>query len=257
MSEDLIVLYDIPSAVLPDKAWSPNVWKTRLLLNYKGLPYRTEWTESPDLRPVAMKLGVPPNKITSNGNPLHFAPFIWCPRTSAYVPDSLEIAIHLEHAYPETPRVIQGPVCEALVRAWDAHWNETVSTRMYPLMLMRTHDQLTPRSAAGFRWSRERMLGTSLEAQAPPDKQPALWDALRQGLARIDGYLRDAPFVAGNQLTYPDFVIAGWLIWMKRVLGPESAEWQEVEKWNDGRWKKHLDVFSQWEYVDGTNAPTR
>ena len=70
-----IILFDLPSRA--GKAWSLNPWKSKLLLpfksgdpamtmtdptltpflarlalNYKGLPYRTEWIEYPDLRPT-------------------------------------------------------------------------------------------------------------------------------------------------------------------------------------------------------------
>ena len=30
---DIIIFYDIPST-LPGKAWSPNTWKTRYVMNY-------------------------------------------------------------------------------------------------------------------------------------------------------------------------------------------------------------------------------
>jgi hypothetical protein len=89
-SEDVVVLYDIPSRE-PCSAWSLNPWKSksipqlvptiplmssprscipfrlksltsmvkqtaRLVLNYKNIPYRTEWVEYPDLAPTLSKL---------------------------------------------------------------------------------------------------------------------------------------------------------------------------------------------------------
>ncbi|THU78683.1 hypothetical protein K435DRAFT_786154 [Dendrothele bispora CBS 962.96] len=41
-----LVFFDIPSKI---GAWSPNTWKTRYSLNYKGIPYKTVWVESPDI----------------------------------------------------------------------------------------------------------------------------------------------------------------------------------------------------------------
>ncbi|KAH7174015.1 uncharacterized protein B0J16DRAFT_325495 [Fusarium flagelliforme] len=42
-----ITLFDIPS--IARKSWSPNVWKVRLVLNYKALPYSTEWLQFSNL----------------------------------------------------------------------------------------------------------------------------------------------------------------------------------------------------------------
>lgn len=44
-----LVLFDLPSK---DRChcWSLNPWKTRLLFNYKGLDYTTEWVEYPDIK---------------------------------------------------------------------------------------------------------------------------------------------------------------------------------------------------------------
>ncbi|KAK5273614.1 hypothetical protein LTR96_000214 [Exophiala xenobiotica] len=46
---DEVILYDLPSK--QGTSWSLNPWKTRLVLNYKSIPYKTEWTEYPDLKP--------------------------------------------------------------------------------------------------------------------------------------------------------------------------------------------------------------
>lgn len=50
-----MVLYDIPSKPRCH-GWSVNPWKTRMALNYKRIPYKTEWTELPDLAPKLKKL---------------------------------------------------------------------------------------------------------------------------------------------------------------------------------------------------------
>ncbi|KZP02399.1 hypothetical protein FIBSPDRAFT_808778, partial [Athelia psychrophila] len=52
----IITLYDIPSRN-SSKAWSPNLWKARLALNIKGLPYRTVWVEYPDIEQLCKKIG--------------------------------------------------------------------------------------------------------------------------------------------------------------------------------------------------------
>ncbi|KAK0452716.1 uncharacterized protein EV420DRAFT_1630370 [Desarmillaria tabescens] len=87
------ILYDIPSTV-SNKAWSPNVWKARYVLNYKGLPYRTEWVDSPTSKP-------------SDGVAPHYTlPLLHDHSTGASVSESAAIARYLDKTYPETPVVI-------------------------------------------------------------------------------------------------------------------------------------------------------
>ncbi|KAL7767008.1 hypothetical protein ACKLNR_004924 [Fusarium oxysporum f. sp. zingiberi] len=58
-SRPLITLFDIPS--ITRKSWSPNVWKARLVLNYKALPYTTEWLDFSNLS-TYMQPHVKPNE---------------------------------------------------------------------------------------------------------------------------------------------------------------------------------------------------
>lgn len=73
---DQVIFYDLASR--QGKGWSLNPWKgksrmlfnfcstcwefsaddipARLVLNYKNIPYETEWLEYPDLRPTFEKL---------------------------------------------------------------------------------------------------------------------------------------------------------------------------------------------------------
>jgi hypothetical protein len=45
-----IVLYDL--ACTKDVCFSPVVWRIRLMLNYKQVPYRTVFLEFPDIEPT-------------------------------------------------------------------------------------------------------------------------------------------------------------------------------------------------------------
>lgn len=67
-SHNLITFYDIASAP-PQKTFAANPWKIRLALNYKGVPYRTECVEMPDIHSVREGLGVPANRTLPDGTP--------------------------------------------------------------------------------------------------------------------------------------------------------------------------------------------
>lgn len=49
------VLYDLPNPGR-NSCWSVNTWKTRAALNFKGIPYKTEWVEFPDIAPLLQSL---------------------------------------------------------------------------------------------------------------------------------------------------------------------------------------------------------
>ena len=49
-----IVLYDLAST--QNVCFSPIVWRIRLILNYKQIPYRTVFLELPDIEPTLKAL---------------------------------------------------------------------------------------------------------------------------------------------------------------------------------------------------------
>ena len=77
----------------------------RLLLNFKRLPYRTQWTEYPDLEPVLKKI------VEPNG-PSGFAPYTSPAATfpgGETIMDSLAIAKHIESQHPSPPVHLDDP----------------------------------------------------------------------------------------------------------------------------------------------------
>jgi hypothetical protein len=54
--EPEIVLYDL--ACIKNVCFSPVVWRIRLMLNYKRIPYRTVFLEFPDIEPTLKGLWV-------------------------------------------------------------------------------------------------------------------------------------------------------------------------------------------------------
>lgn len=49
-----IILYDL--ACEKNECFSPVVWRIRLILNYKRIPYKTVFLEFPDIAPTLQKL---------------------------------------------------------------------------------------------------------------------------------------------------------------------------------------------------------
>ena len=116
MSE--VILYDIPSKD-PRRCWSLNPWKgalytvsliasriqkntdpcgiARLMLNLKGIPYKTEWLEYPDIAPTLESFGLPPNEPPTT---TYTSPAIRI--SDKHVMDSRKIAdvLEMEHPFP-------------------------------------------------------------------------------------------------------------------------------------------------------------
>ncbi|TDL20311.1 hypothetical protein BD410DRAFT_791099 [Rickenella mellea] len=113
-----ITLYDI-SSTIPGAAWSPNVYKTRMALNYKGLEYKTEWVEYPDIGPLAKKIGALPTSIGATRE-LYTVPIIHDHATGKVASDSFAIAQYLDETYPDQPKLF--PAGPGIAAIFDSYW---------------------------------------------------------------------------------------------------------------------------------------
>ncbi|KAH9914342.1 uncharacterized protein B0H18DRAFT_136808 [Fomitopsis serialis] len=243
---DVIVFYDIPSDT-PSKAWSPSTWKTRYALNLKGLPYRTQWVEYPDIAALLQSFGLEP---TDPGTILPYTlPAIYDPRTKRAVAESAKIAAYLDDTYPDTPAVLPKEL-RAFQAAFQHGFGTVVQPAVLPLFLPRTLPILTPASQPYFRRTREQMFGTKMEEICPPPQYAAQWAEIERAFGVLAGWMDDAGdgrfTMLGGAVTHTDLSVAGWLVWMRIVTGKESEEWRALEGWHGGRWKRLMDLVEPW-----------
>ncbi|KAH6888832.1 hypothetical protein BKA70DRAFT_1121399 [Coprinopsis sp. MPI-PUGE-AT-0042] len=71
----MITFFDIPTQ-RGYRPYSINTWKTWFCLNYKQLPYKTQWVEYLDIPPVYLKHNHPPTDTHSDGKPYYSVPAI-------------------------------------------------------------------------------------------------------------------------------------------------------------------------------------
>ena len=267
-----IILYDIASNLKP-QAWSPNCWKarqviisqlpghtdeytSRYVLNYKNLPYETVYVSYPDIEQLWKTLGLSPLAE----QPSTTLPIISVPSTDGGPPsviaDSFNIAIFLDHEFPNTPAVIPENT-GALQASWVNTLSMIVAPAFRPLILSNAARQLDERGAAYFRRTREKAFGIPLEQIAPPgEKRDAAIEKMKSSLSRLAGMLdanggeqgaRD--WVMGSKgPTLADFALGGTLHWL-RLMGDQET-WEIVAAWNGARWALHLDKLKAW-----TQAP--
>jgi glutathione S-transferase len=267
-----IVFYDISMRPPVEKTCcSPNPWKTRLALNFKGLPYTTSWVALPDISKVRRNLNVPPCRKFADGTDFFTLPIISDPATHSLLGDSFDIAVYLQTTYPhsgagdlfppQTLDYVFAPDLAILVplsECRDSQFPEYAKFNVNVDAAFSAHVQLTiqcfpfdpataeiskaefVRRAGVTRWEDFALVGEAREKTK---------ESLRNmlgGLAKL--FLRDTtgPFVLGTRACYADFIVGAWLRMMCATL-PES-EWEELRSWHGGlfgRLHDALEVYAE------------
>ncbi|KAJ6186291.1 hypothetical protein N7519_007592 [Penicillium mononematosum] len=185
-----IILYDL--ACTKSVSFSPVVWRIRLMLNYKNIPYKTIFLEFPDIEPTLKELGLVPGESTSG--PKYTVPAIQHVPTSTYIMDSLPIAQFLESTYPVPPV----PLTSELGREIETKARSVLGKAIYSSVMPREIRILSPRSQEYFRRTREASLGHRLEDLLDGDKEDRVWDGVSEVLGAVGDLIRthnaDGPF---------------------------------------------------------------
>ncbi|KAF7799707.1 hypothetical protein EIP86_010949 [Pleurotus ostreatoroseus] len=245
---ETMILYDIPNAKMAP--WSPNTWKARYALNFKGLPYKTEWVEGPDIEPLCLKIGAAPTSKKPDGRPLYTLPVIYDPSTKRAVSESAAITKYLDETYPETP-VLFPAGTDALQAVFLGTAWTTIGLPLLMNTVARTCDALGPRTSAHFRNTGEAGFQKPLEQLAGEEH----WVALEGGLGKLDTWLkangagRDELFM-GDRVCFCDLQLAGLLMWTRSVCGEDSADWERIAGWHGGKWKRIIEYFDKYAAVN-------
>lgn len=206
----------------------------RYCLNFKGLPYETAWVEYPDIETTCKKIGAPPTSKRLDGSPLYTFPVIQDSSTGAVIADSVVIAEYLDATYPETPKLLPSGT-KALQAAFIiAHWGALGG--MLEFIRPAALQILNPPSEEYYRRTKFR---SHTKAGPPEGKERAeKWAKAKEGFDLIASWLEksEGPFAMGDTITFVDFVVGGWLFWMRLGFGEESAEWMDIKGWHGGRW---------------------
>ncbi|KAK7430185.1 hypothetical protein QQZ08_003370 [Neonectria magnoliae] len=211
MSSDQIVLFDIPSKP-PRAAWSLNPWKTRFLLNFKGLDYKTEWLDYPDIKP-RLEPHVPLNPSTGSWT----IPTVKFP-DGTYLMDSRKIASRVEELYPEPPVHLDSPTL-AKLESIIPH----LMTALRPIYFLSVPRELLNEGGVKHWYAtRPKMAGMPLEQLEKEHGGQQAWDASQPIVHEIEALLKEdqeGPFFLGKAVSYADFVWAGFLLFMQRNGG--------------------------------------
>ncbi|KAH8115003.1 hypothetical protein DFH11DRAFT_1762205 [Phellopilus nigrolimitatus] len=245
----MITFFDLPSK-LDGNLWSPNTLKTRVSLNYKAIPFKTEWVEYPDVEPVIKRFGGAPTSKKPDGRDLYTLPAIHDSETGKTITDSIEIAAYLDETYPSTPALIPSGTRGA-IELFSSVFEQALAP-IFPIMLPASNAILNPTSEEYFRRTREESYKKKLEELAPPGPiRDEIWAKVKEGLEKIAGFYdkngKDSTFFLGNTFTFADAIVVGYLAWVQIVLGPEGDEWKAVASWSGGRWGKLIELTKKWQ----------
>lgn len=225
-----------------------------IALNYKGIPYRTQWVEHPDIAATLKAIGMKPNPPTALAP--YTLPAIYDPRTRTAIQDSLKIVAYLDEAYPETPQLYD-PSTRVLQAAFQDALFQAAQQPVNPLAVPICIGYLLPASQEYFRPKMEAFMGRKLADFCPPEKRPEQWVAVEKGFGVLASWFESAGddrlLLTGGgangkhgRVSHADTSLAAFLIFLRLCLGKDSQEWRRVESWNGGRWKRFMDYFEKW-----------
>ncbi|KAG8688863.1 hypothetical protein FRC11_004610 [Ceratobasidium sp. 423] len=259
-----IIFYDLIN--VNRLTWSPNTYKTRLCLEYKGLPYRTEYLTLPEIESKMKVLSAPPVKETSpqytlpGGSESQFnqvmsrsTEALMCLKSLViadpsydlngrphYVGDSFKIAIYLDEKYPapQYPTILR-PGARSLEHLF-IHQYLPIIARTGSAVVMPKLGHILDEGSIEYI---KRTRGVTFNPP-PAEEAEEKWKAFREKFFDIGKSLdhRDeaGPFITGSKPSIADFALGGWFHLLQRIA---PSELEKILDWHDGRWRlfwKHI-----------------
>ncbi|RDB17589.1 Glutathione S-transferase-like protein ustS [Hypsizygus marmoreus] len=251
-TQSLITLFDIPTAKGAE-TWSPNVWRIRMALNYKRLPYQTQWVEYPDIGKVGQEIGAKPTTPNPDGSGtlLWTCPMIIDPNhidsdgKPTVISDSIVIAKYLDEVYPERKVIPEGT--DALYNVWSQFIGQNITGKLASLLVPLCPNVLSERGKEYFITTREKWWGP-LDKMCP-DREKG-WAGVQEGLNKVaaaldangEGDEKRLRVIPGREW-YADFTLIAPLLWASTIV--DKKELEALRGWNDGRWGKILDSHAE------------
>lgn len=220
-------------------------------MNLKGLSYKTEWVDFPDIEAHCKRLGISSTgKSLWDGSDLYTLPAIHDLSTGVVLADSIAIAKYLDATYADTPQLFPDGTL-GLQEAFTDAFQSSIQP-IYPIIGIITLPQLYSPGAAYIRKTREQLFGMTFEELTPKgDKAVEEWGKFKNGFDKVDGWFAKTdnigPYILGDVISWGDIVVASIAIWLKLVFGEESQQWKEIALWHGGRWSsllKDLDKYT-------------
>ncbi|KAF2447486.1 hypothetical protein P171DRAFT_470751 [Karstenula rhodostoma CBS 690.94] len=206
-----VIFYDIPSKA-PAKGWSFNPWKVRMVLNMKGVDYKTEFVEYPDLVPTLKALGLPPNDPNEPGYFVDYTSPAIRYADGTFSMESWHIVHALEKQYPTPSLHLDDSIVEKVRNL------AVVGPIVQNLMPKVPKNLLSDVSAEYFYLTRESMFGKPLQ-QVEAEAKDENWEDMKPVAKEIGDLLREkgGPFFLGETVSYADVCFVTYLKFMEML----------------------------------------
>jgi glutathione S-transferase len=264
-----IAFYDIAfKAPREETNAAVNPWKTRLALNFKARPYTTTWVPLLDVEKVRRNLQVPASRKFSDGSDYYTLPVITDPNTNEAIGDSFDIAEYLQKTYPDSgedlfpeqkfdyvfipDQASPVPISDIRGREHDeyAKFNMSVDEVFTAHVILMVNGMLL--EPAGEQVFVKRAGVDSFDAFACVGEQReqvlASFENNLEGLAKVFKKDESGPFILGQQASYADLIVGGWLRMANRTL--DSSEWDALRGWHGGVFGRLHDALDQYAQTD-------
>ncbi len=193
-----ITLYELAAAD-PEIRFSPYCWRTRFALAHKGLsPETVPWRFTEAERLAFSGQGRVPVLVDGE----------------TVVSDSWQIALYLDRAYPDLPRLLpEGGAAHALfVNAWA---DQILQAGIARLIVADIWQALRPEDQPYFRASREKLFRKTLEAVVEGREERVV--EFRRSLLPLRGVLAHQPWLGGEAPDYADYIVLGSFQWPRCI----------------------------------------
>lgn len=226
----------------------------RYVLNLKKLPYHTIYVDFEDVDRVIKAAGIPSSRLGSDGNPFHTVPSIVDNTTgqAKAVTDSYAIAEYLDAQYPNTPQAFPNGT-QALQAVFYRFINEQIGD-LAAIFLPNVPNLLSKESSLEY-YTRTRTAkwGKSLEEAVPKGEElEKIWKRLKALFNDLESWYAksEGAFLVGDDPSFGDFTLAGFLQAFKMIQGEESEDWKKIGAMNNGRWIKLLRDLEKYASVE-------
>lgn len=198
MAAMAIRLYDLAGA--DDRRFSPYCWRVKLALAHKGLGFETvpwRFTEKDAIAFSGQEL-VP---VLLDGDKT--------------VADSWRIALHLDAAYPDRPRLMDSEQARAVILAFKFWCERVIHVILLRAIVLDLFSKVHEKDKAYFRQTREKRFGKTLE-EFGSDPAAAI-ASLRSTLEPVRLALADQPYLGGSSPSFADYILFGAFQWARLV----------------------------------------